>query len=97
MQRPGLHRLAERELNEAARYYELESTGLGLAFVEEIERCLQRIADDPEAAAVLQGGVRRRLVRRFPYALLYKVRPEGIRVLAVMNLRRRPTYWVGRE
>ena len=29
--------------------------------------------------------------------ILYKIKPTGIRVLAVMNLRRRPTYWVGRE
>ncbi len=33
----------------------------------------------------------------FPYALLYKIKPSGIRILAVMNLKRRPTYWVGRE
>ena len=46
---------------------------------------------------VLVGAVRRRLLRRFPYALLYKIKPDGIRVLAVMNLKRRPTYWIGRE
>ena len=33
----------------------------------------------------------------FPYALLYTVKPDGIRILAVMNLKRRPAYWVGRE
>jgi hypothetical protein len=35
---------------------------------------------------------------RFPYALLYSVKnPNGIRILAVMNLKRRPMYRVGRE
>src|SRR3990167_6799761 len=97
MARPEFHRFADRELNEAAQYYELESPGLGLSFLNEVERCLQLIADHPEAGTVLRGSARRRLLRRFPYALLYKVKPDGIRILAVMNLRRRPTCWVGRE
>jgi hypothetical protein len=33
----------------------------------------------------------------FPYALLYKIKPSGIQILAVMSLKRRPSYWVGRE
>jgi toxin ParE1/3/4 len=97
MDQPEFHRLAEYELNEAAQYYDLEEPGLGAAFLEEVDRCLQSIQAAPEAGAILRGTVRRRLLRRFPYALLYKIRPSGIRILAVMNLRRRPTYWVGRE
>jgi hypothetical protein len=37
------------------------------------------------------------LLPRFPYALLYSIKPDAIWVLAVMNLKRRPMYWVGRE
>ena len=97
MDRPEFHRLAEYELNEAAQYYNLEDLGLGAAFLEEVDRCLQSIQAAPEAGAILRGTVRRRLLRRFPYALLYKIKPSGIRIVAVMNLRRRPAYWVGRE
>ena len=96
MERPEFHRLAEHELNEAAQYYELEEPGLGSAFLEEVDRCLRSIAEQPEAGQILQGSVRRRLLRRFPYGLLYKINPSGIRILAVMNLKRRPNYWVGR-
>ena len=97
MERPEFHRLAERELNEAAQYYNVEEPGLGSSFLQEVERCFQSIGAHPEAGAVLRGSVRRRLLRRFPYALLYKIKPSGIRILAVMNLTRRPSYWVGRE
>jgi hypothetical protein len=97
MDRPEFHRLAEHELNEAAQYYDLEDPGLGAAFLDEVNRCLQSIQAAPEAGVILRGTVRRRLLRRFPYAVLYKITPSGIRVLAVMNLRRRPMYWVGRE
>ena len=97
MDRPEFHRLAEHELNEAAQYYDLEEPGLGAAFLGEVDRCLQSIQAQPEARVVLLSEVRRRLLRRFPYALVYKIKPNGIRILAVMNLRRRPTYWLGRE
>ena len=97
MGRPEFHRLADRELNEAAQYYELENPGLGSSFLKEVDRCLQTIEEHPEAGVILRGSVRRRLLRQFPYALLYKIKPSSIRILAVMNLKRRPTYWVGRE
>lgn len=97
MELPAFHRLAERELNEAAQYYDAEEPGLGSAFLQEIDRCVQSIQAHPEAGPILRGDVRRRLLRRFPYALLYKIKPTAVRILAVMNLRRRPTYWVGRE
>jgi hypothetical protein len=53
--------MAERELKEAAEYYESESSGLGAAFLNEIQRCIQAILDYPEAAPVLLGPVRRRM------------------------------------
>ena len=91
------HRLAEQELAEAARYYAQERDGLGAAFGREVERCIAAILDHPFAGRVIVADVRRRLVRRFPYAILYRVTDAGIRVLAVMNLRRHPAYWVGRR
>jgi len=93
----SLHRLAERELNEATQYYELERPGLGSAFLNEVQRCLRAISEHPEAGRAIGGQVHRRLLRRFPYGLLYSVKPDTIRILAVMNLKRRPGYWVGRE
>ena len=98
MTRPArFHRLAERELTEAAQYFERESTGLGATFIVEVERCVVGIVEYPESGRVLTGAVRRRLVRRFPYSVLYSIKPDHIRLLAVMHARRRPTYWVGRE
>lgn len=92
----SFHTLAERELNEAALYYESESAGLGAAFLAEAERAGDRILRHPETAPRLQGSIRRIFLNRFPYALLYRLDGNTVRILAVMNLRRRPTYWVGR-
>jgi plasmid stabilization system protein ParE len=93
----SFHLLADRELNDAAQFYETQSPGLGAAFLDDAANCVSAIATHPQAGRVLRGDVRRRLLRRFPFALIYRIRPDGIRVLAVMNLRRRPHYWTGRE
>ena len=97
MPRTTFHPLAERELIDAARYYEQESPGLGTSFLTAVERCERAIVAYPGAGVSIHGEIRRRLLQVFPYALLYKAGPEGVRILAVMNLRRRPMYWVGRE
>ena len=66
MGRPEFHRLADRELNEAAQYYELENPGLGSSFLKEVDRSLQSIEEHPEAGVILHGSVRRRLLADFP-------------------------------
>ena len=97
MRRVSFHLLAERELNDTARYYELQSPGLGRAFLDAVKETCASICEHPQAGTTVIGTIRRRLIRRFPYGLLYSVHLEGIRILAVMNLNRRPLYWVGRE
>ena len=97
MARVSFHRLAERELNEATLYYERESPGLGVSFLDEIERQIDGIVKNPNAGKKMRGQVRRRILRKFPYGILYSAKADGIRILAIMNLRRRPTYWVGRS
>lgn len=74
----------------------MESEGLGAAFLGEVERCCAWVVEHPEAGPAVRGVVRRRLIARFPYAILYTLRPDMVRVVAVMNLKRRPGYWVGR-
>jgi hypothetical protein len=49
------------------------------------------------AWALLEGEVRRVLVRRFPYGVLYSEDAEGILVVAVMHLHRDPEYWKDRQ
>jgi plasmid stabilization system protein ParE len=93
----SFHDLAERELNDAAQYYDGEQAGLGAAFIADVQRCTDAILEHPEAGTVIRGRVRRRLCRRFRYGVLYTIQTETVRVLAVMNLRRRPAYWIGRS
>src|SRR5262249_18819118 len=95
--RLSFHPMAEEELNEVAAYYEAEWEGLGLAFLKEVETAVQHILDFPESASLVNCLVRRKLVRRFPYSLMYSVTPKGLRLLAIANQKRRPFYWRGRK
>ena len=95
--RVTFNELAELELNDAIQYYEHEQAGLGVAFLAEVRRCTAAIVEYPDAGRIVSGAVRRRRCHRFPYGLLYSRTGEEIRILAVMNLKRRPNYWVSRR
>jgi plasmid stabilization system protein ParE len=93
----SIHEVAEAEINEAADFYDLESPGLGGVFLDEIQRAFQSIVDFPDAAPLIRGWVRKRVVTKFPYSLVYSTRGNEIRVLAVAHHKRRPFYWRGRR
>ena len=88
--------LAEEELNEAARFYDERSPGLGQDFLEEIKRTIDSIAAHPDSGYLISQNLRRRIVRRFPFGVIYAVETDRIIIVAVMHLRRRPGYWKGR-
>jgi toxin ParE1/3/4 len=92
-----IHETAEAEINEAADFYDVASPGLGRVFLDEIQHALERITEFPEAAPLIRGRVRKRVVAKFPYSLVYSVRPEAIRILAAAHHKRRPFYWRGRR
>ncbi len=87
------HPEAEAEFVEAVAYYEGVETGMGLDFAQEIERSLSLVAAYPALWPKADGAIRRCLVRRFPYGLLYAEREDHVLILAVMHLHRHPDYW----
>lgn len=87
---------ADKEVFEAARYYELQACGLGDDFLNKIDSAVQDIAENPERWPTIRFEIRRRLVHRFPYGLLYRIDPDEIVILAVMHLHRHPDYWINR-
>ncbi len=87
------HPEAEAEMRASARWYEARSPGLGTLFLGEIESAVARIAANPEAWAAVKDKVRRHLVHRFPFGVLYRAEGERIFILSVMHLHREPEYW----
>lgn len=87
------HPAAESEFNAAIDYYEDIEKGLGYDFALEVSSALERIIAFPKAWLVIEGEIRRSLVRRFPYGILYAEEKDKIHVVAVMHLHRDPEYW----
>ena len=78
-------------------YYEDFEPGLGEEFAMEVFFALSNILSYPQAWPLLEEGVRRCLINRFPYGIIYSPEPEGIFILAVMHLHRSPDYWKPRR
>jgi len=93
----SFHPEAEKEFNAAIDYYEDIEPGLGFDFALEVHAAIKRSVDFPKAWAVLEGDIRRSLVRRFPYGILYSEEHDGLFIIAVMNLHREPGYWKERK
>lgn len=93
---------AEAELDDAATWYDDRSEGLGDEFMSVAREAMLLIVDSAETWPLWPGAparippVRRFLLPRFPYALAYQVFPGLLAVLAVVHVRRRPLYWIGR-
>lgn len=93
---------AEAEMRDAALWYEEQRAGLGLEFLGAVDTAVGRICDSPGRFGRLETlpdevAVRRLLLDRFPYAIVYESTQEEIHILAVAHTRRRPNYWKQRR
>ncbi len=90
-------RIARQELEDAVRYYEVQYSSLGHRFKEEVKKAALRIAEYPQAWSIERGDVRKCLLHKFPYKLMYSVEEDHILIIAVAHQHRKPDYWVGRD
>jgi plasmid stabilization system protein ParE len=90
------HPHAERELEEVQNYYASIRNELGESFRSDVSLTLSRILQYPSGWQSLSGIVRRCRLTHFPYIVLYRVKANEIRILAVMHQRREPKYWQDR-
>jgi plasmid stabilization system protein ParE len=89
------------ELAEAASWYENRQPGLAIRFLLEIDQAQQAIQSQPLsfprlANTAVDLEIRRALLPRFPYALVFLELETEIRVLAVAHAKRHPDYWLNR-
>lgn len=89
---------AQRDLVEGGLYYRREANAeLGRAFVSEFERSAALLVAQPELGAPWRKEVRRFPLRRFPYSIIYYLRDDNIRILAVAHQSRKPGFWQDRK
>jgi toxin ParE1/3/4 len=93
----SFHELAELELYDAIVYFENEREGLGLRFLSAVRDAAAHIQQHPQASPIIIEDIRCKLLRRFPYSVIFSIRPDRIRILALASQKRRPFYWQGRK
>lgn len=90
---------AEQELQNAAQHYENARAGLGVEFLQELEKLFERIAVNAHAFPKWRDDLPFRkavLLRKFPFIVFFTEDPETVRVIAVAHGRRPPGYWLRR-
>ena len=95
--RVSLLPLAQTELDEAFSWYEEQAIGLGYDFLDEFDQSVRLIASFPELFERIHEGVRRCLINRFPFGIIYGIDAEKIVVIAVAHLKRKPKYWLKKK
>lgn len=87
---------ADEEFREAARYYEGEAAGVGLAFIVAVHKAVAEVVEFPLAAQAMRAGIRKKVLHHFSYNLFYAVEADTIVIVAVAHQRKRPNYWRSR-
>jgi toxin ParE1/3/4 len=86
------------DIRTATDYYEAARPGLSEDLAGDLDRLFARLEAFPRSARVVAGyeDVRRAQLRRFPYAVFYRlVEPDLIVVLRVIHTARSSDSWPG--
>jgi len=90
------HPDAVDEAAAARQWYDDRSAKAATAFDAELDRGVASLRESPLRWPPDPQDVRRLLLKRFPIALVYRIKLDEIQVLAVAHLHRRPGYWQDR-
>ena len=91
------HELAVEEFLSAIQWYEDQRSGLGKEFEVACRAAIALIEQHPLSFPVVHGELRRVVLRRFPYTILYRPRETELVIVAVIHERRDPRRWRSRR
>jgi plasmid stabilization system protein ParE len=88
---------AAADFEEAHRWYEQQSSGLGEEFLAAVSEVFQALSENPKRYRVVHRDTRRALLRRFPYGIFYRVMEDDVVVVACFHGSRNPHRWETRQ
>jgi toxin ParE1/3/4 len=88
-----LRSAAENDIIQAFNWYNDRLTGLGNEFLSSINEAIELISQSPESYPMIYKNIRRILVKRFPFSILFINEESRIVVIAVFHFKRNPTSW----
>jgi len=84
---------ADDEMIEAAVFYDAASNGLGNDFLEDVQQAIDRLCVYPMSGEAVAPGLRKILLHRFPFNVMYSIETDVILVIAIAHHGRQPGYW----
>lgn len=86
---------AAQDVEHTFEWYESRRTGLGADFMRAIATARDVLSRDPHPFPVTVEPFRWYKLRRFPYALHYRIRGTTVLITACLHFRQSPTRWPG--
>jgi hypothetical protein len=90
------HEAAQNELLREIGYLELRAKGLGRRLLREVTRAETMIAEFPESGDEILPRIRKQVLQKFRFSLIYAMEEGEPLILALAHHSRRPGYWIGR-
>jgi plasmid stabilization system protein ParE len=87
---------SQRDLDEATEWYELQKSGLGRRFAEDILVSINSILAFPNAWPKVARDSRCRAANSFPYLIVYRQIDDMIYITAIVHMKRHPSTWRSR-
>ncbi len=87
------HPEAKEELDDIMLFYKNQQAGLEKRFFDTFEDVIARIRKHPFMYREIEEDIRKCRTPRFPYVVVYRVKSDGIQIIAIMHIRRNPDYW----
>ena len=86
---------ARKELTDSIDFYNKKRPGLGFEFADSVKKGLSRIGEVPESWPKFSKRLRRFLLKKFPFAIIYysDITNTQITIIAIMHLHRKPVHW----
>jgi plasmid stabilization system protein ParE len=81
------------ELQAAVRWYLDRSEIAAAKFVTDLDRALELVSESPNRWPRGEHATRKFVLRRFPFAIVYRETKQSTQILAVAHGHRRPGYW----
>jgi toxin ParE1/3/4 len=87
---------AREEFDRATDWYADRGQALARDFVARVREVIKSIAAHPQMHALIHGDVRKAVVTRFPYIVLYREEDNKLIVVSVFHTSRNPAEWQSR-
>ena len=92
-----LHPQAQEEMEQTILFYKKQQAGLEKRFIEAAEDAINRVCRNPLLYRKIDDNVRKCRLLHLPYAIIFRINPAQIEIIAVMHLRKQPNYWQSRK